>query len=44
MENLGGQRDQVAHLHEGRTFEEAVKFAVEENGRAVLVLVDSWGR
>ena len=31
-------------LHEGRMFDEAVKFAVEENGRTVRVLADSWGR
>ena len=30
--NLGGQRDLVARLDGGRTFDEAVKFAVEENG------------
>ena len=35
VENLGGQRDLVAQLHGERTFEEAVKFAVEENGRTV---------
>ena len=44
VENLGGQRGLVAQLHGGRTFEEAVKFAVEENGRTMRVLVDSWGR
>ena len=33
MGNLGGQRELVARLHGGRTFEETVKFAVEENGR-----------
>ena len=44
VENLGSQRDLVAPLHEGRTFEEAVKFAVEENGRTACVLVDSGGR
>ena len=32
VENLGGQRDLVARLDGGRTFDEAVKFAVEENG------------
>ena len=41
VENLGGP---MAQLHGGRTFEEAVKFAVKENGRTVRVLVDSWGR
>ena len=31
---MGGQRDLVARrLHGGRTFEEAVNYAVEENGR-----------
>ena len=44
VENLGGQRDLVAWLHGARTFEEAVKFAVEENGRTARLLVDSWGR
>ena len=34
VENVGGQRDLVARrLHGGRTFEEAVNYAVEENGR-----------
>ena len=33
VENLGGQRELVARLHGRRTFEETVKFAVEENGR-----------
>ena len=41
VENLG---DLVARLHGGRTFEDAVNFEVEENGRTVRVLVDSWGR
>ena len=40
VENLGRQRDLVARLHGGRMFEEAVKFAVEENGRTARVLVD----
>ena len=44
VENLSGQTDLVAQLHWGRTFEEAVKYAVEENGRMVRVLVDSWAR
>ena len=44
VENLGGQRDPVAWLDGGRMFEEAVKFSVEENGRTVRVLVDSWVR
>ena len=44
VENLDGQRDLVAWLHGGRMFEEAVEFSVEENGRTVRVLVDSWVR
>ena len=43
VENLGGQRDLVPGLHGGRTFEDAVKFAVE-NGRTAHVLVDLSGR
>ena len=43
VENLDGQRDLVAWLHGGRMVEEAVKFSVEENGRTLRVLVDSWG-
>ena len=38
VDNLGRQRDTVAGLHGGRTFEDAVKFAVE-NGRTALVSV-----
>ena len=44
VDNLGCQRDLVARLHGGRRFEEAVEFSVEENGRTVRVLVDSWVR
>ena len=34
----------MARLHGGRTFEEAVKVAVGDNGQTVRVLVDSCGR
>ena len=44
MDNLGGQRDLVARLHGGWTFEEAVRFAVEKNGRTARALMDLWGR
>ena len=43
VENLNGQRDLVAGLHGRRTFEDAVKFALE-NGGTVRVLVDLSGR
>ena len=44
VENLSDQRDLVAWLLGGRTFEEAVKYAVQEKGPKARVLVDSWGR
>ena len=44
VENLGGRKELVAWLRGGRTFEGAVEFAIEENGRTACVLVEPWGR